>query len=103
MFAARDGLARATADGCDVVVVDTAGRLQIDEELMDELARVRDAVKTINVLLGLDAMTGQEAGRGRTLLPGADRVRRNRPDEASTATHEAGAALSATGDHGRPV
>lgn len=59
--AARDGLERATADGCDVVIVDTAGRLQIDEALMDELAAVRDAVKPLNVLLVLDAMTGQEA------------------------------------------
>jgi signal recognition particle subunit SRP54 len=59
--AARDGLERAAADGCDVVVVDTAGRLHVDEELMDELVRVRDAVKPLNVLLVLDAMTGQEA------------------------------------------
>jgi signal recognition particle subunit SRP54 len=61
VVAARQGLERATADGCDVVIVDTAGRLQIDEALMDELARVRDAVKPLNVLLVLDAMTGQEA------------------------------------------
>ena len=59
--AAREGLERATADGCDVVIVDTAGRLQIDEALMDELVHVRDAVKPLNVLLVLDAMTGQEA------------------------------------------
>jgi signal recognition particle subunit SRP54 len=59
--AARRGLERATADGCDVVIVDTAGRLQIDETLMDELVRVRDAVKPLDVLLVLDAMTGQEA------------------------------------------
>jgi signal recognition particle subunit SRP54 len=59
--AARSGLERATADGCDVVIVDTAGRLQIDEALMDELVRVRDATKPLNVLLVLDAMTGQEA------------------------------------------
>ena len=59
--AARKGLARAQADGCDVVVVDTAGRLHVDEELMDELVHVRDAVKPMNVLLVLDAMTGQEA------------------------------------------
>ena len=59
--AARQGLERAAADGCDVVIVDTAGRLQIDEALMDELAGVRDAVKPLNVLLVLDAMTGQEA------------------------------------------
>jgi signal recognition particle subunit SRP54 len=43
------------------VIVDTAGRLQIDEELMAELARVRDATTPMNVLLVLDAMTGQEA------------------------------------------
>ena len=61
VVAAREGLERATADGCDVVIVDTAGRLQIDDGLMDELARVRDAVKPLNVLLVLDAMTGQEA------------------------------------------
>jgi signal recognition particle subunit SRP54 len=59
--AARNGVARAGADGCDVAIVDTAGRLQIDEALMDELAQVRDAVKPMNVLLVLDAMTGQEA------------------------------------------
>jgi signal recognition particle subunit SRP54 len=59
--ATRSGLARAREDGLDTVVVDTAGRLQIDEELMDELVRVRDEAKPTNVLLVLDAMTGQEA------------------------------------------
>src|SRR5689334_6522241 len=59
--AAVDGLERAKADGLDVVIVDTAGRLNVDEALMDELARVRDAVKPLNILLVLDAMTGQEA------------------------------------------
>ena len=43
------------------MIVDTAGRLQIDEALMDELVQVRDAVRPLNVLLVLDAMTGQEA------------------------------------------
>jgi signal recognition particle subunit SRP54 len=59
--ATRSGLARAREEGLDTVIVDTAGRLQIDEELMDELARVRDEAKPTNVLLVLDAMTGQEA------------------------------------------
>ena len=59
--AARHGLDEARRDGLDVVILDTAGRLQIDEELMDELARVRDETKPTNVLLVLDAMTGQEA------------------------------------------
>ncbi len=59
--AAVEGLERARVDGLDVVIVDTAGRLNVDEALMDELARVRDAVKPLNILLVLDAMTGQEA------------------------------------------
>jgi len=59
--AVRSGIERARADGLDTVIVDTAGRLQIDEELMEELARVRDEAKPHNILLVLDAMTGQEA------------------------------------------
>jgi signal recognition particle subunit SRP54 len=59
--ATRLGLERARAAGLDTAIVDTAGRLQIDEELMDELARVRDEAKPTNVLLVVDAMTGQEA------------------------------------------
>src|SRR5215210_3530249 len=61
VVAARKGLQRATADGRDVVIVDTAGRLQIDEALMEELAAVKKETKPHNVLLVLDAMTGQEA------------------------------------------
>jgi signal recognition particle subunit SRP54 len=59
--ATRSGLERARAEGLDTVIVDTAGRLQIDEELMAELASVRDEAKPTNILLVLDAMTGQEA------------------------------------------
>jgi signal recognition particle subunit SRP54 len=55
------GIQRARDQGADVVILDTAGRLHIDEAMMDELARVRDAAKPTNVLLVLDAMTGQEA------------------------------------------
>ena len=55
------GLQAAASAGTDVVIVDTAGRLHVDEDLMAELARVRDAAKPTNVLLVLDAMTGQEA------------------------------------------
>ena len=55
------GLEQAKDQGRDVVIIDTAGRLQIDEELMDELARVRRKASPTNVLLVLDAMTGQEA------------------------------------------
>ena len=79
--AAAASSARAR-EGCDVVVVDTAGRLHVDEELMDELVRVRDAVKPLNVLLVLDAMTGQEAVDVAQRVPGAHRVRRPRHDQA---------------------
>ncbi len=58
---AKWGVEQATAAGCDVVIVDTAGRLHIDEQLMDELVRIRSTIKPHNVLLVLDAMTGQEA------------------------------------------
>src|SRR5687768_17121693 len=56
-----NGIEWARDNGHDVVIVDTAGRLHVDEELMAELERVRDAAKPTNVLLVLDAMTGQEA------------------------------------------
>src|SRR5919205_905308 len=59
--AVRDGIERAREDGRDVVILDTAGRLHVDEPLMEELAAVRKEAKPTNVLLVLDAMTGQEA------------------------------------------
>jgi signal recognition particle subunit SRP54 len=54
-------LERASEQGKDVLIVDTSGRLHVDEELMDELARIRDAVKPHHLLLVVDAMTGQDA------------------------------------------
>src|SRR3954453_2800362 len=54
-------LDQARADGRDVLIVDTSGRLHIDEELMEELARIRKRTKPHNVLLVVDAMTGQDA------------------------------------------
>jgi signal recognition particle subunit SRP54 len=59
--AVRDGIARAREESRDVVVLDTAGRLHIDEELMAELEAVQAEAKPHDVLLVLDAMTGQEA------------------------------------------
>jgi signal recognition particle subunit SRP54 len=55
------GWALDQAAGKDVLIVDTAGRLHVDEELMEELVRIRKRVKPHNVLLVVDAMTGQEA------------------------------------------
>jgi signal recognition particle subunit SRP54 len=56
-----NGIDQAKAQGRDVVILDTAGRLHVDEELMDELSRIRRQASPTNVLLVLDAMTGQEA------------------------------------------
>jgi signal recognition particle subunit SRP54 len=55
--------ARTTAhrEGCDTLLIDTAGRLHIDEELMTELCRIKDAIKPSDILLVADAMTGQDA------------------------------------------
>jgi signal recognition particle subunit SRP54 len=58
---ARAGLEEAKRLGRSVMVLDTAGRLQVDDELMGELAAIRDAVQPDDALLVLDAMTGQEA------------------------------------------
>ena len=44
-----------------MLIVDTSGRLHVDEELMDELVHIRDAVKPHSILLVVDAMTGQDA------------------------------------------
>ena len=54
-------LGQARSEGRDVLIVDTAGRLHVDEDLMDELKRVRKAVKPHDILLVVDAMTGQDA------------------------------------------
>jgi signal recognition particle subunit SRP54 len=58
---AKWALGKAQDEGRDVLIVDTAGRLHIDSELMDELAKIRKTVKPHNVLLVVDAMTGQDA------------------------------------------
>jgi signal recognition particle subunit SRP54 len=55
------GIEQSKALGRDVVIVDTAGRLHIDDQMMDELVRIKKAVKPHNVLLVLDSMSGQDA------------------------------------------
>ncbi len=57
----RDGIAEAKRLGLSTVIVDTAGRLQIDEDLMEELARIKTVANPHEILLVADAMTGQEA------------------------------------------
>lgn len=58
---AKQALAKANYLACDTVIIDTAGRLHIDEELMQELADIKAAVSLTEILLTVDAMTGQDA------------------------------------------
>ncbi|MBW3578699.1 MAG: signal recognition particle protein [Actinobacteria bacterium] len=58
---ARDALRAAGDTGCDVVIVDTAGRLHVDQEMMDQAAAIRAAVDPVETLFVIDAMIGQEA------------------------------------------
>ncbi len=61
VITAQEAVRHARDYGNDYVIIDTAGRLQIDEELMEELRRIKDAVEPTDILLVVDAMTGQEA------------------------------------------
>ncbi len=58
---AKWGIQQAKEEGRDVVIIDTAGRLTVDADLMGELVKIRDAVKPSDTLLVLDSMTGQDA------------------------------------------
>ncbi|POY38930.1 signal recognition particle protein [Solitalea longa] len=58
---AEAGIAQAKASGCNVVIIDTAGRLAIDEQMMNEIAEVKDATQPHEILFVVDSMTGQDA------------------------------------------
>lgn len=58
---AKSAIEHAKKHGNDIVFIDTAGRLHIDEELMDELKNIKSAVQPAEIMLVLDAMTGQDA------------------------------------------
>ena len=58
---ARNAISKARADGISLVIVDTAGRLAIDQEMMDEIAALKSAVSPTETLFVVDAMTGQDA------------------------------------------
>ncbi len=57
---AKAALQHAKKEGCNIVMIDTAGRLHIDEELMTELAQIKEAVGVHHTILTVDAMTGQD-------------------------------------------
>lgn len=87
---------------CNVLIVDTAGRLQIDEELMEELVRLKGAIKPHEILLVVDALTGQDAvnaAEGFNDRLGIDGIIMTKMDGDS----RGGAALSAKKVTGRPV
>ncbi len=58
---AKNGIKKAESKLCDVVIIDTAGRIQIDTELMAELVELKKAIKPHEIMLVVDSMTGQEA------------------------------------------
>ena len=92
----------AELKGYNVLIVDTAGRLQIDEELMEELVRVKTAVKPHEILLVVDALTGQDAvnaAEGFNNKLGIDGIIMTKIDGDS----RGGAALSAKKVTGKPV
>lgn len=58
---AKEALAHGKTNGNDIIIFDTAGRLHINEDLMDELNQIKDAIQPHEILLVVDAMTGQDA------------------------------------------
>jgi len=92
----------AEKKGFDVLIVDTAGRLQIDEALMDELVDIKKAVKPHEILLVVDALTGQDAvnvAEGFNEKLGVDGIVMTKMDGDS----RGGAALSAKKVTGKPI
>ncbi|QIB69007.1 signal recognition particle protein [Aminipila butyrica] len=99
---AQHALKEAELRGYDVLIVDTAGRLQIDEALMDELVRVKKAIKPHEILLVVDAMTGQDAVNAATGFDetlGIDGVIMTKMDGDA----RGGAALSVKQVTGKPI
>ena len=99
---AREAIKLAKDQGYDYVLLDTAGRLHIDEELMDELKRVKAEIKPHEILLLIDAMTGQDAVNVATAFNealGVDGLVLTKLDGDT----RGGAALSARAVTGKPI
>jgi signal recognition particle subunit SRP54 len=98
----RNALKEAQRTGRDVVIIDTAGRLHVDQEMMREARKVRDATKPHHVLMACDAMTGQDAVvQARAFMQEVDTtgfVLTKLDGDA-----RGGAALSITGVTGKPI
>ena len=99
---AKAAVEHAKKHGNDIVFLDTAGRLHIDEELMDELKNIRDAVEPAEILLVVDAMTGQDAVNAAAAFDealGVTGVMLSKLDGDA----RGGAALSVTAVTGKPI
>lgn len=99
---ATKAMKEAEYKGHDVLILDTSGRLHIDEELMDELVRIKNATKPHEILLVVDAMTGQDAVNAATGFNeklGIDGIIMTKLDGDS----RGGAALSAKMVTGKPI
>jgi signal recognition particle subunit SRP54 len=99
---ALDAVADAQRKGCNVLIVDTAGRLQIDETLMNELKDIKKAIKPHEILLVVDALTGQDAvniAKGFNDALGVDGIIMTKMDGDS----RGGAALSVKAVTGKPI
>ena len=99
---AEAAISEAEKKGLNVLIIDTAGRLQIDEELMEELSRLKKAVRPHEILLVVDALTGQDAvnaAEGFHERLGIDGIIMTKMDGDS----RGGAALSTKKVTGRPI
>ncbi|MDR0326290.1 MAG: signal recognition particle protein [Oscillospiraceae bacterium] len=99
---AKNAVEHAQKHGNDMVFLDTAGRLHIDDELMDELGRIKDTVRPHEILLAVDAMTGQDAVNAAQVFNerlGIDGILLTKLDGDA----RGGAALSARAVTGKPV
>ncbi len=99
---AKEGIEHARRFGCDVAIIDTAGRLHVDEALMDEIEQIKKAVAPQEILLVVDAMTGQDAvnvAEAFAKKPGIDGVIMTKLDSDA----RGGAALSLRAVTGKPI
>ena len=99
---AKAGIAHAKKYGNDLVFLDTAGRLHIDEQLMDELRNIKAAAEPAEIMLVVDAMTGQDAVNAATAFDGAlgiDGIMLTKLDGDA----RGGAALSVKAATGKPI
>ena len=99
---AKAGVAHAKKHGNDLVFLDTAGRLHIDEQLMDELKRIQEATEPAEIMLVVDAMTGQDAVNAASAFDealGIDGIMLTKLDGDA----RGGAALSVKAVTGKPI